>query len=217
MNNRDQDIDIETINILLIGEDEEKREAIQLINRYLQDKIVEQIKCSAPGLDGNELLDVYQEVLLSLYNAAKDGFYDPDKAHLLAFIFTLAKRRAIDRKRQRIPKPISEDELIEALGDRLADTSIGQVWQEISACELGQEMLRRIRKISIGLPKRQRQVVSVIIDHFPKYLELEEICSEIYKSTGDMPTVVAVKRARQEARKKIRKLLSKSKLLGAEI
>ena len=68
-------------------------------------------------------------------------------------------------------------------------------------------MMQVIREAIAGMPYRQRQVAQVMIDRFPEEPELNEIREEIRRATGELLTMVAVKRSRQEARRKIREEL----------
>lgn len=197
---------LDEISILLIGNEEEQNEAVRLIDKHLRRPIVAKIRRSAIGLPSADLPDVYQEVLLDVLEAARKGQYDPDRS-LLPFIFTVAYRRAIDRVRKISGKQVAEAELLDAITESLADTKVGEAWREVIAREEGRKMMEVIRNTIAKMPARQRQVASVVIERFPDTATLQEIRQEILGRTGEQLTVVAVKRARQEARKKIREQL----------
>lgn len=54
---------------------------------------------------------------------------------------------------------------------------------------------------------RQGQVASVVIDCFPEIPGMDQIRTMIFEASGELLTVVAIKRAWQEARNKIREPL----------
>ncbi len=137
---------------------------------------------------------------------AREGEYDPDRP-LLPFLLTIAHRRAIDHIRKKTTLRCNEKELLDAVANSLADTQVGEAWKNVTASQDGQKMLKLIRDVITEMPERQRQVSSVIIDCYPDNLSIEETREELFRRTGERPTALAVKRARQEARKKIRKQL----------
>ena len=200
------EVDPEEISILLIGDSQEQERAISLIHKHLRKAIIYKIRAAAIRLAPDELLDVYQEVLLNVWNAAKEKRYNPDKP-LLPFLFMLAQRRAYDRVRKNDAKKIHESRLLDEVSESLKDTKVGEAWQIVAARNEGRRMMDIICKTVVKMPTRQRQVASVDIEHFPKILSPQDVSEIIYRTTGEKITVVAVKRARQEARKKIREQL----------
>lgn len=203
---RPAELDTEEISILLIGDEAERKQAIELIDKHLQRAIARKIRYAAPGLPPDELLEVYGDVLLGVWKAAKEGRFDPDRP-LLPFLFTLAQRKAYDRLRKRSRVQKAREELLDAVAERLAGTEVGAAWEEVVAREDGQRMNGIIRDTVARMPARQRQVASVVIECFPSIPTPQEIRQEIYETTGEQLTVVAVKRAWQEARAKLREQL----------
>lgn len=200
------EVDPEEISILLIGDSQEQERAISLIHKHLQKSIIYKIRVTAISLAPDELLDVYQEVLLNVWNAAKEKRYDPDKP-LLPFLFMLAQRRAYDRLRKNEAKKIHESSLLDEVTESLKDTKVGEAWQIVAARNDGHRMMGIIRKTVVKMPTRQRQVASVVIKNFPEVLSPQDVSEVIYRTTGEKITVVAAKRAWQEARNKIREQL----------
>jgi DNA-directed RNA polymerase specialized sigma24 family protein len=200
------EVDPEEISILLIGDSQEQECAISLIHKHLQKSIIYKIRVTAISLAPDELLDVYQEVLLNVWNAAKEKRYDPDKP-LLPFLFMLAQRRAYDRLRKNEAKKIHESSLLDEVTESLKDTKVGEAWQIVATRNDGHRMMGIIRKTVVKMPTRQRQVASVVIENFPEVLSPQDVSEVIYRTTGEKITVVAAKRAWQEARNKIREQL----------
>jgi hypothetical protein len=69
-------------------------------------------------------------------------------------------------------------------------------------------MIEIIRRTVVRMPNRQRQVASVVIDSFPEIPSTEKIRDVIFSTTGELLTIVAIKRAWQEAQIKIREQLT---------
>lgn len=58
--------------------------------------------------------DVQQQVFAEVWRRA--GQYDADRASLLTWILTIARSRAIDHLRRRVPEPVSADEIVRLAG-----------------------------------------------------------------------------------------------------
>lgn len=204
---QNDEVDPVEISILLIGNSKEQERAISLIDKHFKKAIIYKIRETAVSLAPDKLLDVYQEVLLNVWNAAQQERYDPDKP-LLPFLFVLAQRRACDRVRKNETKKVYEGRLLDEVSESLKGTKIGEAWQIVAAKNEGRRMMDIIRRAIIRMPTRQRQVASVVIEHFPDVLSPQDVSEIIYRTTGEKITVVAAKRAWQEARNKIRELLA---------
>ncbi len=204
---QNDEVDPVEISILLIGNSKEQERAISLIDKHFKKAIIYKIRETAVSLAPDKLLDVYQEVLLNVWNAAQQERYDPDKP-LLPFLFVLAQRRACARVRKNETKKVYEGRLLDEVSESLKGTKIGEAWQIVAAKNEGRRMMDIIRRAIIRMPTRQRQVASVVIEHFPDVLSPQDVSEIIYRTTGEKITVVAAKRAWQEARNKIRELLA---------
>ena len=199
-------IDPDEISILLIGDEEEQNRAISLIDKHLRKPIVYRIRKTALSVPPDEIKDIYQEVLLNVLAAAREQSYDPDKP-LLPFLFMLAHRRACDRIKKKTTIEDNENRVLEDVLQRLENTNVGEAWKQVAKKNDGSRMIKIIRQTIVGMPNRQRQVASVVIDCFPAIPSMETIRDVILKTTGELLTVVATKRAWQEARSKIRERL----------
>jgi len=65
--------------------------------------------------DRDDADDVQQQVFAEVWRRAAQ--YDPERAGLLTWILTIARSRAIDHLRRRVPEPVSSDEMIRLTGD----------------------------------------------------------------------------------------------------
>jgi RNA polymerase sigma-70 factor (ECF subfamily) len=68
--------------------------------------------------------DVQQQVFAEVWRRAAQ--YDPSRAGLLTWILTIARSRAIDHLRRRVPEPVSADEIVRLSGggDGRAETDL---------------------------------------------------------------------------------------------
>ena len=156
-------LDVDEVSILLIGSEEEQNQAIRLLDRHLRRAIVATIRRTALSLPSSELPDVYQDVLLSILKVAREKQYDADKP-LLPFVLTVAHRRAVDWIRRSRHERANEAELLEAVADSLAGTTVGEAWQQAAGDEESRRLLEAMRTAIARMPERQRQVASVVID-----------------------------------------------------
>jgi len=97
--------------------------------------------------------------------------------------------------------------VLDAIVETLADTKVGEAWRNVAAKHDGRRMLEAIGRAVSRLPERQRLVASAVIDFFPETPTLQQIQECVHHNTGEQLTVVAIKSAWREARKKIREQL----------
>lgn len=204
---RNNDVDTETIDILLIGNEDELAEAIYEIDRLFKGKIVELIRRKVLSANTEDLLDIYQEALLGIYLYAKEGKYEPEPKSLKGLIYRIASNKADDWVRKRHAKKrsaeVEEGVLIDAVVETIRDSNIAEAWENAQMNEGRKIILKTIQDIIPRLKLRQRQVAEIICQHFPASLSNEAIRDEILRMGGELVTVQAVKRAREEVLKKV--------------
>lgn len=156
----------------------------ELIRRYS-----EKIKSEAARilLDGSEAEEVVQEVWWKVWQRALD--YDPRRGSVLAWLFIMARRRALDRLRNRRARlravqrlPPQEPFALQESDDR----------------ELFRSWLLRVRRAFRELPPGQRQVLALAV-----FRDMSH--SEIAAATG-LP-LGTVKTRSNSAKKKLRQSL----------
>ena len=207
-------VDVEAIDILLIGSEKEVTEGIRQIDANFKEKIVEIIRKRALSANPDDLLDIYQEVLLGIYKNAREGKYDPGtkKKTLMAFIYKIASNKAIDWLRrkyaQKRKRDTVQDVLIDSVAEIIKDSSVYESWQNAHQNEERAIILETIRNLVPMLKHRQRQVAEIIVENFPKLLSLLDIKKQLLKRYGEDVTTVAVKSARQEVYNKVKEALS---------
>jgi RNA polymerase sigma-70 factor (ECF subfamily) len=65
--------------------------------------------------DRDDADDVQQQVFAEVWRRAQQ--YDPSRASLLTWILTIARSRAIDHLRKRVPEPVPTDEMVRLTAD----------------------------------------------------------------------------------------------------
>ena len=198
--------DVKLIATLLGGNPKEQEEAIRLIDGQLRNVVVAKIRRTAPGLLPEEVVDAYQETLLGIWQSARSGCFDARRP-LLPLLLTIAQRKAVDGLRHRSSADVAYDGMFDAIEERFSGSRVGEAWKIVAANEDGRRMMMMIRDTVASLPERQHLVASTVIDFFPHTPSCEAVRDRIKQITGMALTVIAVKRAWQEARKKIREKL----------
>jgi RNA polymerase sigma factor (sigma-70 family) len=191
---------------LLSGDELARGEAIYLIDKELRHAIVKKIRHSAPSLAPQSVAEAYQDTLLSVWQIARAGHFNPEKP-LLPLLFAVAQRRAVDCLRKRCRREVDYDQLLNVVSSRLKDTNTGEAWHALAQRETARKTMHALRDVVAHLPPRQREVASIIVDAFPDVLSVEEMRQAVAEETGRQVTLAAVKRAWQEARKKTRRCL----------
>lgn len=106
--------------------------------------------------DESDADDVLQEVMLQVWTKAET--YSPSKGHLLGWLITLARRRALDRIRQRCSYNRARTRFeAESKSPLLQEMNLSQVDQQICSEDLRNLLARLLQK----LPPQQGQVVQM--------------------------------------------------------
>jgi RNA polymerase sigma factor (sigma-70 family) len=205
----DTTIDLEAIDIYLIGNEEEIAEGIRLIDAHFREKIIGIIRKKALSADQHDLLDIYQNVILSILECAKKGNYNADTQKLESFIYTIAYRRAVDwlRDKSRIREEHNTDLVVESTKEIICESKYNEIWQKAQSEGKRSLILKIIRNLIPKLKHRQRQVAEIILRNFPELLDLSGIKDQLLKRYGEDVTTLAIKRARQEVYSKIKDAL----------
>jgi len=205
-------VDLETIEIYLIGDEKEIAEGIRLIHSHFRDKIVGIIRKKALSANEHDLRDIYQNVILSILECCRKGKYNPDAQKLESFVYTIAYRRAVDWIREKcgLQEEYNSDLLVDATQEIIAGSKYNEYWQKAQVEKKRSLVLETIRKLIPKLRHRQRQIAEVIIQDFPILYEISDIKKQLLKRYGEDVTTVGVKRARQEVINKIKESLERS-------
>jgi DNA-directed RNA polymerase specialized sigma24 family protein len=193
--------DDERVRLLLAGNEAEITEGLQHIHDSLRDRLCGRARNFFPGFRPQELADAWHDTLTDVLRAAKNGGIDLNRP-LEPLVWTILKNKVADHFRR-------SGKLADAIGYAtrvLQNSARAAAWARKSADE--QEMtFARVRAAIAGLPLRQRVIIQVYINNFERIETLEDLRDLVSAETGQPETVVAVKRARQEALKKVREVL----------
>jgi hypothetical protein len=96
--------------------------------------------------------------------------------------------------------------VLAAVGRALRDTQAGRRWMTLPASEKG-EVMALIREAIGTLPATQRRVLQVFVDAYPESRSMKALQDGVSSVTGRPATLASVKRALQEGRDKVRRLL----------
>jgi len=203
-------VDVETIDILLIGSKGEIAEAVKLIDSHFREKIVGIIRKKALSADAHDLFDIYQDVMLSILECATSRNYNPDAQKLEGLIYTIAYRRAADwvRAKTGIKEEYNTDDIADSVQQIICGSKYDEPWQKAQSEAKRGLILKTIENLVPTLKHRQRQVAEIIKINFPDFLDDPSIKKQILYIYGEDVTTLAVRSARQEVYSKIRDALS---------
>lgn len=190
--------DEEYVRLLLDGSEDEVREGVGLIHQHLCFGICGWLRERFPSFQSEDLEDLWSEVIIGILHTED---FDPEQP-LLPWLCTIAQNSAVDRLRRQA----SRDRVVNTIGEFLRDTQVGGTWNKLDLMER-REVMELIRKAISQLPTRQKLIMGVFVGDFPETASMPELQRLVSERTGRPETLAAVKRALQEARAKVRKLL----------
>lgn len=202
-------VDVETIDILLLGDKDEIAEAVRLINFHFREKIIWIIRKIALSADIHDLSDIYQDIMLSILECAANRNYNPDAQKLEGLIYKITCCRAIDwlRGRNAIKEEHNTDLIMDSAQKIICNSKYNDSWQKAQVEGKRNLILNTINNLISTLKHRQRQVAEIIRINFLKSLSDSSIKTQILYRYGEDITTLAVKSARQEVYSKIREAL----------
>ena len=195
--------DEEETKILLIGNTAELEEGLSQVDQHLRRRICGRVRHYLPGLKSHDLADCWQETLMAVFKAVRDGRFDPDRP-LGPYLFSIAHAKGIDLLRRQTTR----DKALTAVGETLQGTQCGEEWRQLSSSERS-EALAIVRDGIGTLPDKQRVVFQAFMDNYPETKDMEVLRQEVSRMTGREETLVSIKRALQEGRNKVRQLLER--------
>ena len=202
--------DEDHIKLGFLGSQAEREDAWDQLWQMYSKRLLGYVEGEFPALPkdlaANAVLDGYRQ--LSERIEAPD--FDLDKP-LLNWLYRACFCRAADEMRKRVRRPLHGADLLDCIGDDLEGTEIGTDWQDLARRQEAKEVSGEFREFLLTLPEVQQQVAQVEADFHPDKLTREEVCEEIFRRTGKRPTVVGVKGARDQFRKKFRSFVEMRK------
>jgi DNA-directed RNA polymerase specialized sigma24 family protein len=188
---------------LLMGEDDDLEAAFTLIDAHLRKRFVKGARERLPGLLPEDLADAWQETLKDLLESLRSWRFDADR-ELGPWLWTTFLRRAFDSVRRRE----SYASMMERAQNRLKLKAeevvdlLDQMGEEDRAC-----ILDCVRQAVRDLPARQRTVLKAFVEHFPRSQDLDSLRVQVSQLTGRQETSHAVRRALQEAKRRVSDVL----------
>lgn len=188
---------------------EERVEGLRQVYEHYCPRILAFLK-GRYGLPLDACRDILQAAMTALCQKVERREFDLDGS-LNALVYRIARNKAGDHfrymRRNQLQDCDSADdgERMTELGSLLRDTEAGSVYGSLDEVEK-KEVLGLIRETILELPDRQKLVFRVRLEH--PDAPLEEVRGIASRLADEPLSYVAVKRAVQEARKKVAAALS---------
>jgi DNA-directed RNA polymerase specialized sigma24 family protein len=202
-----QTFEDQEVRQLLVGGEADLALAFNEIDTHLRKRFVRGLRGRLRKLlRPEDLADAWQETLRDLLKAVRAGDIDPER-ELCPRLWTIFIRRAFDclRRRDRYLG------MLEGVKERLSGTTAGDILARMDEEEQS-HLLAQVRQAVGTLPLRQKTVIETFVDHFPATEDMEALRQRVSEETGREETRATVKRALQEARRKISDLLKARQL-----
>jgi DNA-directed RNA polymerase specialized sigma24 family protein len=179
------------IRPLLQGDRADLEAAFTEINSHLRNWFIHKVRLRLPGLlSPEDLADAWQETLRELFKAVRTGRFDPHRELYPWLWIDNARRNAsYANLMQRVQGEMSPiDESFPAVVDEEEERSL---------------LIERMNQVIRDLPVRQQTVLRVFLDQFPTTLDKETLRERVSEASGREESPAAIRRAFQEARRKI--------------
>lgn len=203
----DADLDLQA-RIGLLGPPEEREQAVNLLYIRFEKPLMKFLADRFADLTSDDRASVVQDTFCAVHNKAVDRTLDVDSP-LTPFLFTVAKRRAIDLRRMASSRIRADAELTEEVGDYLTGTETGREWRLAVTLNKAEEVISEFRQFVASLKGQQCKVASVMADFLPDWLTDQEIADEISDCTRQRITVMEVKGAKNALMTKFRSILKR--------
>lgn len=199
--------DEEEVKLLLSGDAAEQNEGFKRLYFRFKRPLWVWLRRGYP-LSIEDVEDVFSQTMHDVWRAFTD---DPERLNrpLDSFVFTVAKRRAIDllRKRGRQVKTVEQD--VSEMADALSGSpEINAYWKGARKRDEIEERRYYLRGLLRTLPPRQRAVAEIIAEDFPDDDDSVTVRKH-HERTGERLTVTAVRSARRQVYEKLSAELTK--------
>jgi len=200
--------DEDEIKIGLLGDEQEREGALQVLWKYYSTKLMAYITKKLPGLPADLAANAVSQAFCDLAAAVFEKNFDFDQP-VGRFLFTAAHREAIDELRKYSCRPMGKTDFYETVADFIKETEVGSQWRRLVAEGKASAASEAFREMVPSLPPIQRQIAQIVADFLPEELSREEICAEIHRRTEIGTTGIQVKSALGEVRRKFREVLKR--------
>ena len=163
------------IKVLLAGNEDDVAAGLNWVDQNYRYKICGLLRRRFPGLLPEDLPEVWQDSLVSLYRMTSQGTFERDGA-LDGLVWTLAMRRAQDRLRRNA----SWYHPIDARMQEMREPQSLERWQALDAMQR-RELVELICESITRLPPRQNLVWRTYVTHYPDSERLDFLTDEVRK------------------------------------
>lgn len=203
----DEELDLQA-RIGLLGTGEEREQAIALLITRFERPLMKFLADRFSDLPADDRASVIHDVFIAIHDKAVNRTLDVDSP-LHPLLFTIAQRRAIDRRRMASCRIRPDVELTEEVASYLAGTETGRDWRLAVTLGKAGEVTVEFRQFVGMLKGQQRRVASVMADFLPDWLTDQEIADEVFVRTKLKITVMEVKGAKNALMAKFRGILKR--------
>lgn len=196
------------IKLGLLGDEVERDAAIALLYSQYHEELVGYLERKLPGLPSDLVANAMVDTFRALNDQVVAGTFDYDQP-LTSFLFTVVWNKGVDELRKFSRRALGKAEFFDTVGESLENTEIGRRWRQNVREGQSDELAQQFRDFLLTLPAVQRQVAQVMADNFPDKIPEEQICEEVFRRTNRRMTVVQVKSAKREIRRKFKETLDK--------
>lgn len=200
-------LDEDEIKLALMGTDAERERAFKTLYDNYHERLVDFVESRLPGLPSDLAVDAVVETFRAVYREILARTFDYDGS-LEALLFKIAKRRGIDALRKMSRRTLGNADFFDAVGETTQGTELSKQWQHHRETGAASDLAQAFRDFLVTLPLVQRQVAQVMAEFFPDTAPENEVCEEVFRRTKKRPTVVQVKSAKREIRKKFKDYLN---------
>ena len=172
------DGDDEEIKRLLTGNNEEVAEGLNRVDQRYRYRICGLLRVCFPQMLSEDLSEVWQETLVSLYSMADSGRFDLEGS-IEGLLRTMASRRGQDRMRRNA----AWQRPIDALVKDLKEPQLVEKWQALKALQ-GGEAIELVNESVEKLPPRQKLIWRVYVAHYPDSAQLDYLTEQVRKVIG---------------------------------
>lgn len=197
-------IDLEA-RVGLLGSAREKENAIVLLLDTYGKPIMAYLAGRFSSLDAEDRRSAVHDALQAVYDAAEE--IGKDERPLASFLFTVARRSAIDLLRSNAKHVQPDDDLTAAISEALLGTEAGVNWNRLRVLDRAEAVQVEFREFVGTLKGQQKRVASVVADNMPDSLSDSEIAAEAVARSGEPMTTMEVKGAKAALMKKFRELM----------
>jgi DNA-directed RNA polymerase specialized sigma24 family protein len=200
--------DEDVVKLGLMGNDPEREQALESVYEHYSLDILRFLERKLPGLPTDLGVNAMLDAFKALNEEVLARTFDYDKP-LRNWLIRVARNKGVDELRRISRRTLGNSEFFDTVGECLANTEVGRQWRLYTKTRAADEIAQEFRDFLLTLPPVQRQVGQIMADSFPDAIPEEEICDEIFRRVGKRPTVVQVKSAKREIRKKFKDILNK--------